>query len=199
MVEIEIPSLASESRGWFILAENMNKYFQTVCLKFLLVVVLAIVTMVAQSSDTVRVLRDNAIEIKGEKLVLYGIAVPNATAKCLEGEAQWPCGATATLRLYNLLKDSPLSCERLENSSKAPLARCRNSQFDIAEQLVLEGWALAVGDNEDFVDGERQAKLGKVGIWRDNYSPPLEWRQYPQSQFNPILDLLCSSCAVRKQ
>ncbi len=177
----------------------MIKYFQTVRPKFLLAVALATVTIIGHSSDAVRVLRDNAIEVRGEKLVLYGIAVPNATAKCLEDEAQWPCGATATLRLYNLLKDSPLSCERLENSSEAPLARCRNSQFDIAEQLVLEGWALAVGDNEDFVDGERQAKLSKLGIWRDDYSPPPEWRQYPQSKFNPILDLLCSSCAVRKQ
>ena len=177
----------------------MIKYFQTVCLKFLLAVVLATVTMVAQSSDTVRVLRDNAIEVKGEKLVLYGIAVPKATAKCLEGEAQWPCGATATLRLYDLLKDSRLSCEKLADSSETPLARCRNLQTDIAEQLVLEGWALAIGNNEDFVGEERQARLGKVGIWRDDYSPPAEWRQYPQSQFNPILDLLCSSCAIRKQ
>ena len=177
----------------------MDKHIQAVFPKFLLAVVLATVTIISQSSDTVRVLRDNAIEVRGEKLVLYGIAVPNATAKCLEGEAQWPCGATATLRLYDLLKVSPLSCEKLEDSSEAPLARCRNSQFDIAKQLVLEGWALAVDENEDFVDGERQAKLGKVGIWRDDYSPPPEWRQYPQSQFNPILDLLCSSCAVRKQ
>ena len=177
----------------------MNRNVQAVCAKFLLAVILATVTTVAQSSDTVRVLRDNTIEVKGEKLVLYGIAVPNATAKCLEGEAQWPCGATATLRLNDLLKGSPLSCEKLKNSSETPLVRCRNSQFDIAEQLLLEGWALAVGDDENFVDGERQAKLGKVGIWRDDYSPPPEWRQYPQSQFNPILDLLCSSCAVRKQ
>ncbi len=177
----------------------MIKYFQTVRPKFLLAVALATVTIIAYSSDTVRVLRDNAIEVRGEKLVLYGIAVPKATAKCLEGETQWPCGATATLRLYDLLKDSRLSCEKLKDFSETPLARCRNSQFDIANQLVLEGWALAVGDNEEFVDGERQAKLGKVGIWRDDYSPPPEWRQYPQSQFNPILDLLCSSCAVRKQ
>ena len=177
----------------------MIKYFQTVRPKFFLAVALATVTIIAQSSDTVRVLRNNAIEVRGEKLVLYGIAVPNATAKCLEGEAQWPCGATATLRLYDLLKVSRLSCVKLKDSSETPLARCRNSQFDIANQLVLEGWALAVGNNKDFVDGERQAKLGKVGIWRDDYSPPPEWRQYPQSQFNPILDLLCSSCAVRKQ
>ena len=177
----------------------MIRFFQTVRPKFLLAVALATVTIIAHSSDTVRVLRDNAIEVRGEKLVLYGIAVPKATAKCLEGEAQWPCGATATLRLYDLLKDFRLSCEKLKDSSETPLARCRNSQFDIAKQLVLEGWALAVGDSVDYVDEERQAKLGKMGIWRDDYSPPPEWRQYPQSQINPILDLLCSSCAVRKQ
>ena len=104
--------------------------------------------------------------------MLYGI--PNATAKCLEDEAQWPCGATATLRLYNLLKDSPLSCERLENSSETPLARCRNSQFDIAEQTSMSA-IMKILSTEN------------VRPWRDDYCTG---SQYPQSKFNPILDLL---------
>ena len=153
----------------------------------------------ADESSSIRILQNNLLEVKGQKMILFGIVIPTATDKCESSDKQWPCGASATLRLSSIFKSSPFSCVRLEKSENLPLARCSNSQFDIAEQLVLEGWAITVADNLEYVSQERDAKEQQVGIWRDGYSPPAHWRTYPNLEFNFIEDLQCSACAVRKQ
>ncbi len=180
----------------------MNHNFKKRSLSLFNVVFLAMLSMTAPSADnspTVRILHNNAIEVNGEKLILFGIAIPTATDKCEPSEKQWPCGASATLRLASIFKSAPFSCIRMEESANAPLARCSNSQFDIAEQLVSEGWAITVVDNLEYVTQEQDAEKKQVGIWRDGYSPPQHWRMYPNLEFDPIEDLKCSACAVRKQ
>ena len=153
----------------------------------------------ADESSSIRILHNNVLEVKGQKMILFGIAIPTATDKCELSEKQWPCGASATLRLSSIFKSAPFSCIRMEDFANVPLARCSNSQFDIAEQLVLEGWAITVADNLEYKSQEQNAEEKQVGIWRDGYSPPANWRTYPNLEFDFIEDLQCSACAVRKQ
>ena len=164
-----------------------------------LIVVMSITTPSLSNADAVRLLVDNAFEFQGQRIVLHGVSVPTATAKCLVEEKNWPCGATATLRFNELLEPSSLDCEFIEELENVTLARCRSSGLDIAHQLVSEGWAVAVEGESDYDQAESQARVQGLGIWRGHFSPPNQWRQYPQTNFNPYLDLECSVCAIRKQ
>lgn len=153
----------------------------------------------ADNLTQIRVLKNNALEVNGEEIILFGIAVPTATEKCRLAASQWPCGASATLRLSTIFNSAPFTCIRLEDEQSTPLARCSNEEFDIAEQLVLEGWAVTVADNMVYARQEKDAKDRQVGIWRDGYSPPQRWRSYPNLEIDPIKDLQCSVCAARKE
>ncbi len=176
-----------------------NNIFRRTVLSVLVSLCFIAPDYIAWAGEEVRIVRDNAIEVDGKTVILNGVAIPVPTAKCLQGDAMWPCGAAATLRLNEILKNSSIECEFVETSQESPLARCRGSDGDIAEQLVVEGWAISVLSSSEYRDHEQNAKSKGIGIWQEGYSPPDSWRQYPELLKNPILDLLCSSCAARKQ
>ena len=146
-----------------------------------------------------RILNGNAIEVDGETLVLYGIAVPISTAKCLANNEKWTCGAAATLRLHQLLNTNDVKCESVDKQDSVAFVICKNAEFNIAQQLVLEGWALTVPATEQYSMEENSAKNQMAGVWRGGFNPPDEWRVYPNLEFDPFSDLLCSTCADRKQ
>ena len=153
----------------------------------------------ACAGQAVRIVQGNALEVDGKKVILNGVAIPVPTAKCLKGEATWPCGAAATLRLNEILKSSSIQCETADASQETLLAKCLGSDGDIAEQLVSEGWAITVEASDEYWEHERYARSKGIGIWREGNLPPDSWRQYPELLKNPVLELLCSSCAARKQ
>ena len=146
-----------------------------------------------------KLLRNNVIEHNGHRLVLYGVVVPASTLKCFNGNKMWPCGASATLRLHELLQQDALICNLLESDQTQQFARCRLADLDIARQLVLEGWALAAAGVDEYHAAEKSAKNLSVGLWKDNFSPPEDWRNYPSLQYDLVEDLLCSTCATRRQ
>ena len=151
------------------------------------------------SADEVKLLADNTLKYQGDKIALADISVPQAKAKCQGDGKSWPCGATATLRLNELIKNSSFECTIIQKYDSMSLARCSIGEVDIGRQLVEEGWALTVGMETEYTQAEQEAKRTQSGIWRDEFSPPETWRQYPGSALNPYLDLLCSVCATRKQ
>lgn len=151
------------------------------------------------NSDTVRLMPDNSLRVEGRPFALFGIAVPVATAKCFADGISWPCGAAATLRLNELVQRSALNCDPILELDNISLAHCTGERADIAGTLVKEGWALAVSPESDYSDAETHAKNLQLGIWRDGFSPPEDWRQYPDTSLDPYLDLMCSACSVRKR
>ena len=146
-----------------------------------------------------KVLKGNAIEVNNQTYVLNGAVVPVSIAKCISNNKTWPCGAKATLRLNELIQAHSIRCESIQSSAELPLARCYNSSSDIASVLVMEGWALVANDSSDYQQQENLAKKQQNGIWRGRFNPPADWRTYPSIAFDPIKDLLCSTCAVRNQ
>ena len=166
--------------------------------------ILGILLMIAGDAKTdhinaSKVLRGNAIEVNNQTYVLNGAVVPVSTAKCISNEKTWPCGAKATLRLNELIQAHSIRCELMQSPAELPLAQCYNSSSDIANVLVMEGWALVANDSSDYQQQEDSAKTQQNGIWRGQFNPPANWRAYPSLAFDPIKDLLCSTCAVRNQ
>ena len=146
-----------------------------------------------------KLLRNNVIEHNGHQFVLYGAVVPTSTMKCFKDDRAWPCGASATLRLHEFLRQNALICDVLESDQTTQFARCRLADLDIARQLVREGWALAAAGVDEYRAAEQSAIDSNAGIWKDNFIPPEDWRNYPSLQNDPVEDLLCSVCATRRQ
>ena len=164
-----------------------------------LTISLVFIYSVSTSADEVKLLADNTLKYQGDKITLADISVPQATAKCQGDGKSWPCGAKATLRLNELIKSSSIRCTIIQKNDQMSLARCSIGEVDLGRQLVEEGWALTVGMESEYTQAEQDARRTQSGIWRDEFSPPETWRQYPDSALNPYLDLLCSVCATRKQ
>jgi len=58
------------------------------------------------------------------------------------------------------------------------LAVCYAGPFDINEQMVLDGWAMAYRKySEDYVRAETFARARREGLWRGEFLPPWEWRR----------------------
>ena len=148
-------------------------------------------------SQTARIIKGNALNINGAIVILHSAVVPTASSRCDDGERVWPCGAAATLRLNKLIQDSTITCKPVSHAT--PISRCQNLEVDIAMQLVKEGWAVVATESSEYLQEETHARTNSLGIWRGGFSPPENWRNYPDLKFNPIADLLCSSCAQRKQ
>ena len=147
----------------------------------------------------VELLADNSFKFDGSHFALFGVYIPRAKDKCLSDTKEWPCGATATLRLNSLIQDASLRCAPVIEIDNITLARCMSSSRDIARQLVEQGLAIAVDSNTEYLEAQSKAQKLEYGIWRDGFTPPASWQQYPYSTFNPYEDLLCSICSDRKQ
>ena len=162
-------------------------------------VLLSAIALKADEETPFRILKDNALEVNGKKVVLYGIAIPGPKTKCIAKQAQWPCGATATLKLATTLSFAPFSCVPVSEIGTVPLVRCANREFDVADWLVREGWAVTVVDGQEYSRQEQIARHRQAGIWMDGFEAPEEWRVYPTLEINFLEDLECSECAARKQ
>ena len=173
------------------------KFLQVVLISCL--VYLNTTEVLSEPVDSARVLKNNALKLNNERFILYGAVIPTSTSKCSEGESLWPCGARATLTLHSLLQDELLNCESIDNSSKLPLVRCYVGASDIAQLLINDGLAIVPKVHSEYRLSEISAKSRQVGIWRGGFSPPQEWRDYPTLSIDPIAELMCSECAVRKQ
>ncbi len=164
-----------------------------------LIVALVTVSPALSNGNDIRLLKNNSVEYQGQTMVLSDIAVPIATAQCQAGNKKWPCGATATLRFNELLKMPALSCEIEFERDNIAVTRCNYGDRDLAHQLLSEGWALTLSDKAEYWQAETHARSLNLGIWRGGFSPPPDWRQYPETALDPYLDLACSVCADRKQ
>ncbi len=165
----------------------------------LLVALLSLSVNIAADVNVVKHLTDNTLKVQDNRIVLYGIHVPKPTEHCIADGESWPCGAAATLRLNELIKSTSFNCTAVLELESASLARCQLGDTDLAHFLVEEGWAVTVDTASTYTRMEHRARENQLGIWRGGFSPPAEWRQYPDIAFDPYVDLQCSSCAARKQ
>ncbi len=165
----------------------------------LLIIPLILTPSIPANTAEVKQLSDNTLKIENERYALYGIFVPKPTQNCIVDGKSWPCGAAATLRLEKLIKTNSLKCTAVLKHADISLAHCNLGDADLARLLVEDGWALSIDADSEYTSAEQQARENQLGIWRDGFLPPDEWRKYPDTTMNPYLDLLCSVCATRKQ
>ena len=129
---------------------------------------------------------------------LVGASLPHPDALCQGNSDTWRCGETAWTTLQDRVSRGRINCRPLVSLSASvsitePLpAECTLDGASLNAWLVRYGWALADDSPAaPFQEEEAQARQEALGIWRDGFMPPLEWRA--------AASLECDVCSARHE
>ena len=150
-------------------------------LTFTLILLLPISTAhAADITGKPRVVDGDTIHIGDTKIRLHGIDAPEMKQTCRtsKGKEQM-CGVLAKQALERLVKGQDVTCKGdTRDRYKRLIAVCYVGQFNINEQMVADGWALAYRRySTDYVRAETLAKSRREGMWRTEFVPPWKWRK----------------------
>jgi endonuclease YncB( thermonuclease family) len=124
---------------------------------FLAVLLLVIVTRGASAEIVGRasVIDGDTIDIRGERIRLFGIDTPESTQLCSMQGKPYRCGQQAALALADKLGQKTVHCsEKDVDRYGRTVAVCFVAGEDINRWLTSEGWALAYRKYSlDYVDG----------------------------------------------
>ncbi len=151
-------------------------------LRLVLTLILLLPTSAAMAGVTgkARVVDGDTIWIGDTKVRLHGIDAPEMKQTCRtsKGKEQL-CGVLAKQALEKLVRGQSVICKGDKRDRyKRLIAVCYVGPFNINEQMVVDGWALAYRKySEDYVRGETFAKSRREGMWRSEFVAPWDWRR----------------------
>jgi endonuclease YncB( thermonuclease family) len=134
----------------------------------------------AAIEGTASVVDGDTLEVRGERIRLYGIDAPESSQVCKRSNGkQWRCGQQAALALSEHIGRRPVSCDgRGKDSYGRTIAVCSVNGVDLNKWLVAEGWAVAYRKYSlDYVDAETEARVQGVGIWSGSFDMPGDYRK----------------------
>jgi len=118
--------------------------------------------------------------IVGDKVFnLLGIDAPELGQQCYTDHKAWPCGYQAALALHKgiSLAALPLRCEVIPHKNATSEVSCAEASSDLSLALLKEGLAAASGDASfGYRLAEKDARAAHLGIWRDTFVMPADWR-----------------------
>ena len=78
----------------------------------------------------------------------------------------------------------PIVCEKTDTDSYGrTVAVCRSGSVDLAAEMVSAGLALAYRQyGDEYVDEEAAARSARRGLWKDDFTPPWDWRKNPPAE-----------------
>ena len=145
-----------------------------------LILLLPISVAMADITGKPRVVDGDTIHIGKTKIRLHGIDAPEMKQTCRtrKGEEQM-CGQLAKQALQRLVQGQDVVCKGdTRDRYKRLLAVCYVGPFNINEQMVTDGWAMAYRKySKDYVKAETFAKSRREGLWRGSFELPWEWRK----------------------
>jgi hypothetical protein len=105
-------------------------------------------------------------QIIDNAFVLPGIDVVSADERCiLTGGNSWPCGMVARTSLRSFINGKALTCKLPDiMTEKSFVANCTLRGRDLAQWLVVNGWARAKADGPYLAD-QADAELKRRGIY----------------------------------
>ena len=135
---------------------------------------------VADVTGPAYVIDGDTIMIAGERIRLHGIDAPEIkqTCKTRKGK-ELLCGQFAKQALEQLVRGQDVTCKGdTRDRYKRLIAVCYVGSFDINEQMVADGWAMAYRKySQDYVRTENFARARRKKMWRTEFVPPWEWRR----------------------
>ncbi len=133
----------------------------------------------AEMTGPVNAIEGDVIEIRSERVRLFGIDAPEPEQSCAILGKSIDCGHIAKTALMDLTAGATVVCRPTGTKRRGlAVAICSVDGFDISENMVHTGWALA--DPEDgsrYLAKQREAKRAKRGLWRGTFTLPWRWRK----------------------
>ncbi|MCO6441792.1 MAG: thermonuclease family protein [Nitrococcus mobilis] len=121
----------------------------------------------------------DTLEIRGERVRLYGIDAPEHAQPCYDSDGfPWRCGQKAAAALAARIGGRAVRCEGNERDRAGHrLAVCYLQGQDLNAWMVRWGWASAYRcRSRDYIGEERQAKAAELGVWSGSFLMPWRWR-----------------------
>ena len=131
------------------------------------------------STQVVRVIDGDTIELNSEIIRLYGIDAPEMGQPCKRNNSPYDCGIAAKEHLKFILTGTKVKCT-MKGKDKwgRYIGKCTADGEDISKLMVKHGWALAYRQySSEYVKDEEFAKLNKLGMWSKEFSLPSDWRK----------------------
>ena len=118
------------------------------CLRLALLALPLLVPALAQAAPLVgraSIVDGDTIEIRGERIRLFGIDAPESGQMCANANGQsYRCGQKAALVLDARIGEGVVTCERKDTDRYGRVvALCRVFGEDLSAWMVGLGWALA--------------------------------------------------------
>jgi len=148
----------------------------------------AIVPVRAQDGQTLvgvpLVENDGVLSINGQKIALWGVDFLAPDQQCWQGDMAWACGEQAITALKHYLENKTVECVVKQSAvDDAPLlALCSRfkgpKRQDIAEHMILKGWAMERASTSGgyYFEAEAFAQKGRYGIWSSRFQTAQDWR-----------------------
>lgn len=149
-----------------------------------LVLLIAVLAMPAHAQEHlgVSVIDGDTLEWRGERIRLWGIDAPETDQEC-PGATAFPtiAGMASTSALQTIIAQAEgFRCDALARDTYGrTVAQCYADGGDIAELMVLSGWAM---DWPRYSGGayaafQQAAQDANIGMWALDCRPPWEWRR----------------------
>jgi endonuclease YncB( thermonuclease family) len=123
----------------------------------------------------VHVIDGDTVEIGPDTRQLEGIDAPELGQRCLNGTSLYQCGMEATFALRKLIGVMPITCGQPNADGES---ECVSKAGNVGLMLVQQGAAVArPGAPAAYLDAQRTARAGSLGLWRGDFTAPSKWRQ----------------------
>ncbi|GAB4484096.1 MAG: thermonuclease family protein [Erythrobacter tepidarius] len=124
------------------------------------------------------VIDGDTLDMTGTRIRLFGIDAPESAQSCTREGQPWACGKEATANLREIVASQQLDCRALGiDAYGRTLAMCRTPVFDVGQEMVRRGMAVASRDAPAEYEAATQiAQRMRFGLWRGEFQRPDEWR-----------------------
>ncbi len=152
------------------------------CLSLLTMAMLALMVPArpgpaAETPGTVSIIDGDTLQIGHRIVHISGIDAPELGQRCMIEDKEWRCGLEAALALRKLAAFGTVNCTSKEDG---PMVNgvCQIEGKDLGDVMVGQGYAVALTNAlPSYQSAETAARDAKLGLWRGEFVPPIEWRQ----------------------